>query len=1349
MARLIVETGPDKGKEYKLPRGEIDVGRESTCRIAVEDPRVSRRHCVLAGNGDAYSLQDVSSNGTFVNHERVESRQLESGDLLRVGDTFFSYFVGRRDALVGQRIAGYRIQQRLGRGGMGIVYRALQVSLQRTVALKILLDELVEDGQFIRRFLEEGLAAAKLNHAHVVKVYDVGEDDGRFFLAMEYMEGGSLQDVLDRHGKLSVARAVRWMTEIASALVWAEENGIVHRDLKPDNLLLDGAERLKIGDFGLAADARRSKTLYQGGKVLGTPVYMAPEQALGKPIDHRADLYALGATMYRCVSGERPFTGDTPAEVLLKKVQGDPAPLSDLAPSVPGPLARLIHRLMERDPEDRPSSARELHAELAGFDSSVDESFAPGNETSLIVSLSRPPGKRRLVACALAVVAVLVAVPAFWPSDAAPEQPEPAEPIAAALPEGGDATSPPAPANEDSPPADTESDAQRASTVRSLLEAVADRSQDERILLGYIDAFLTEHPDGVWVTSLKAARVTLETRLTSQQALRGLLSGRVSAHRTVGNFKGAWQDLEEFAKDHPDIADEIDSAREQVVTAARPRLDEAVDKAASSAEKGDFRAARAVLKAVVDSLPEPLVAEVNEQLVDLDAREQLRRTSTEQLTELEQRLPTAYATLDFSLVEPLLKSLSDSKTPREIRDRAAHHAAEMELYREAYDALQIGLNGTDQIALGSSPEPRRVVGTDGLAVDVETESGERERLAIAALTDNKLEQLFTSGTNSVSPLSSRRRAALGVFLLHASGASRAWRHLVDLGTERRDDYARDLIDPLRREVGTRLTEIVDRLEATWRAGTPGSESLALAEVEELLRRLPRHDALSELRRDLRAVWLACRERQLVAESRRGQLGLAGKAEFDDQTEMLRVLYSFDTDEQLTDWHIVGDGKLEVSPRRTGRLRGAVRWQQGDAFRDRVRIAARIRPSTSTPADLRVGLWTREGESVPPVASQLRSASTGPPVYTLALALETDTVGTTNGVPYIQVKGREVVLPAHVLAVTRRGMSRGTFGPSEYSWGERASRRLPPRFDLEWAVSSQGVRARLGRRTLRLPDREQLSFEEPLFGSITLSTPTSDAIEIERIEIEGKLDAFWLGERARERALRELEAIDASQIKLVTAPLDGTTRERMLRARHNELLYEPFNGTLTLDWQVVEEDRSHRSLTKRNGFLEIRTQRGAIRSGDDRNYENLFLTPLPESDDLELTTRIADFAPSKEYQQAALLIYENDANYLKASFEHSRSGRTVVLYQMRDDSTRLVRSEPLDTKNVWLRLRKRESVYSLSYSLDGERFTHVGETAWAGSPTQQIGIIAKNSNRNVPSISAWFDFLHVSTPNTNK
>ncbi|MBI3723866.1 serine/threonine protein kinase, partial [bacterium] len=268
---------------------------------------------------------------------------------------------------VGSHVSGYRILELLGRGGMGLVYKAHDARLDRIVAIKVISRELAEP-RFIQRFQREARAGAAVLHPNVAQVHETGEHQGAPFLVVEYVPGGSLRELLRRQGKLDWRRAVALALPIARALAAVHEKGIVHRDLKPENVLLDEAGQPKLVDFGLARPSGASDgpggALTRTGEVLGSFHYLAPEQAdSSRTIDARADLYSLGAVLYDLLTGRPPFLGEGVA--LLSMHLGEtPRPPRELEPSVPPALEDLVLRLLAKRPSERPSDAESTAALL-------------------------------------------------------------------------------------------------------------------------------------------------------------------------------------------------------------------------------------------------------------------------------------------------------------------------------------------------------------------------------------------------------------------------------------------------------------------------------------------------------------------------------------------------------------------------------------------------------------------------------------------------------------------------------------------------------------------------------------------------------------------------------------------------------------------------------------------------------------------------------------------------------------------------------------------------------------------------------------------------------------------------
>ncbi|MFB3828813.1 MAG: protein kinase [Bryobacteraceae bacterium] len=325
----------------------------------------------------------------------------------------------------GQRLLHYEIIEKLGEGGMGVVYKARDTHLDRFVALKLLSPDRVADPDRKRRFVQEAKAASALNHPNIVTIYDISEDAGTDFIAMEYVAGKTLAQLIPRKG-MPVSEALGIAVQMADALARAHAAGIIHRDLKPSNVMLDDHKLVKVLDFGLAkltqpedseaAATRTLKPTTEEGRIVGTAAYMSPEQAEGKPLDPRSDIFSFGAVLYEMITGRRAFPGDTTVSILAAVIDREPAPLGE---SAPREVDRVVCRCLRKDPERRFQHMEDLRVAL--------KELKEESDSGALAAVARPPKRRRwrwLAAGALLAAATLSTL-YFWRRAASAPGPAP------------------------------------------------------------------------------------------------------------------------------------------------------------------------------------------------------------------------------------------------------------------------------------------------------------------------------------------------------------------------------------------------------------------------------------------------------------------------------------------------------------------------------------------------------------------------------------------------------------------------------------------------------------------------------------------------------------------------------------------------------------------------------------------------------------------------------------------------------------------------------------------------------------------------------------------------------------
>ncbi len=309
----------------------------------------------------------------------------------------------------GTVFAGHRIDELIGRGGMGVVYRATQLALERTVALKLVAPELAVDEGFRERFKRESRLAASIDHPHVITIFEAGESDGQLYVTMRFVDGTDLDELLAREGALPPSRAAAIVAQVASALDAAHAHGLVHRDIKPANVLLaptGGGDHAFLTDFGLTKRVEGTERLTQTGQWIGTLDYASPEQIAGQGVDARTDVYALGCLLYHLLAGRPPFEKESQVAMIYAHLQEQPEPLSSMRDGLPHALDAVVGRALAKRPEDRYDSATELTSALrrglgAEPPRSADVAARESRPVATVIVADDEPGFRALISMSL------------------------------------------------------------------------------------------------------------------------------------------------------------------------------------------------------------------------------------------------------------------------------------------------------------------------------------------------------------------------------------------------------------------------------------------------------------------------------------------------------------------------------------------------------------------------------------------------------------------------------------------------------------------------------------------------------------------------------------------------------------------------------------------------------------------------------------------------------------------------------------------------------------------------------------------------------------------------------------
>ena len=581
MAKLVAQSGPTAGREFPLVKDLTVMGRQSSCDVPIIDNMSSRAHCQVRRDGRSYSLVDLGSrNGTQLNGKKIGERLLTFGDRIRVGEVELLFVKEPGDVELKDLLTKYELHERIGEGGMGIVFKAQQRSMAREIALKILSPKYSLKPKWVEQFINEARAAGKLNHQNIIQVHDVGTENDIHFFSMEYVDGPTCMQMLKGHGALEVEAALEITRQVARALDYAHAHRLIHQDIKPDNIMVGSNEVVKLADLGISKTFDEVAAEEGPKKIMGTPHYMSPEAALGKKIDHRVDIYSLGATLYHLLSGKTPFHGTNATDVLKAHVMEPLPSLKGLNAKVPDDVIALIDRMMTKNPDERIQTAKEVEEAidriLAGKGFSKDragsetvmlrryaQGIKPGSSEPADLTpeesgqVEAPKAKRSpllmVLAAVVAVILIIVVLQMFRPAPAAPVEPVKATPTP--TPTAEQPTGPVTPAGPDLP--------KIAAQLTDLEHELAKPS--DQLKVTDLRQMLTDIPADGLTANLGARRASAAERIESvvhrrqmEQVQEALAVVQAEAQQLVNdhNFDLALQRLEAFkGRNDPAVKD--------------------------------------------------------------------------------------------------------------------------------------------------------------------------------------------------------------------------------------------------------------------------------------------------------------------------------------------------------------------------------------------------------------------------------------------------------------------------------------------------------------------------------------------------------------------------------------------------------------------------------------------------------------------------------------------------------------------------------------------------------------------------------------------------------------------------
>lgn len=1144
MPVLLFERGKLRGKRLNLPQqGTLRIGRDKQCQIRLPDKMISRLHCLLVGKDGQWRLDDCkSSNSTFINGKAVAQKKLASGDFIQVGDTIFSYYESSVDTLIGQTLKGYEVHQRIGRGGMGTVYLANQLSLQRQVALKLLNKDVAQKKDFVDRFLREARAAAQLNHPQVVQVYDTGEEDGNYFIAMEYLSGGSVETLMVKEGKLDPTRAVNIILEAFNAVSFAEKNKIVHRDIKPGNLLFSGEGHVKLADLGIALDLKDPEQVI-AGTAAGSPSYMAPEQVQNRDIDHRADIYAMGATLYHMIAGVPPFESATVKEMLIKKLKSHPAPLKTLVPEVPQQLSNVVDDLLARHPDDRPGSAEEAQEALKAALHAPRLSRPHRRHTSPVVSRTKhkqaKPFPVGMVAGIIAVFVLAGIILVAMQNNDPEKQNNPGKRTVNGTPHTTQKTTPDRPTNTPNTPSRADILAQQERERQKAREAEEKRIAQEK------DAARQEVAA---IDQLLMANKLLEADMKITALANNIYAG-----------------------------DDLNRLKALLQTQAEKRIQAVRQPFEALCKAGSFGQAETMLAELSGQLPPTFLMALTPLKTMLAEFKQKSEEVLKALATLEAQAFEKMAGLDFTDLAAPFEGLAQSHP--DLKPKIDAVFLLLNNISATWQALQTGMEARlkerKPMALRITSTPFAPAAMEGQAIQLVKQADHRfffrtfedkKSLHIRRILDIHPETLLAMAGTAGGLSAEAVKNALGHLVLLRCGPTAArplvlqdgLPELVRLNNELKLTALKSLW------FQTRLSELVNAMAGLetprQQAKTPIEEWRYLAgEAASLIQAMtaskagaPSAEAETETLETLKKLYTLARTQDLLTGNITGFFN-AKTAKLSSR-QQLELTYDFSTENQLKDFTSKGGSQTEITwdqDQKALSLRGEVRLLAGIPFQNYLSVTGIVMKSIDVAANMNIGLWTFPEDRLTPTFSDidwrdLRNRQLG--------GVEADYVVCGMGC-FLKIRGGGMagqglgrlvgqfrsMLPAYmrepafVIFGGERGKTVGALD-GELLWEMPAGEKALAPFNFTVGINKGDLVWTLNRRVMPLGKKraELMRLKQTLAhqGSFTLFT-NQNRVLLSSLKVVGQLREEWAQEQVNRRVLTELKTLGVQ----VTVPED--------------------------------------------------------------------------------------------------------------------------------------------------------------------------------------------------------------------